>query len=277
VGDPQDLVRRGNSAYARGEYGKAAGLFEMAEEYTTDPGLVAFNKAVALQAEDKWDGAETHYWLCLGDAGEEIHRLFQKNPKKDLPAAVCAAAGPRLIPVLYNLGTCLLQHSEGTKAEWLEQAVVVFDHCARLAPSGSRLAADARHNLELARELLRLNPKPRKSDQSSSDQEDTQNKPNQRDNAGGDPGNSGPDSMQNQNGGDRTEQQPNPGDNPLATDERTPGKGNLATLPDTDELVSMSPEEVAAHLRQAVQRILGERREYQQQAAKSSSRDVLDW
>ena len=68
-----------------------------------------------------------------------------------------------------------------------------------------------------------------------------------------------------------------PNGNPLATNQRTPGKGNLAVLPDSDELVPMTPEDAEAYLRQAVERILGERREYQQQAARSTSRDVLDW
>ena len=64
---------------------------------------------------------------------------------------------------------------------------------------------------------------------------------------------------------------------PLATDERTPGKGNLGTLPDTDQVVPLSPEQAAAHLRQAVERILAESRGYRQQSSRTLSRDVLDW
>src|SRR5215472_11391773 len=70
--EAEDLVRQGNTAYAEGDFSEAAGLYEKAEEATTDPGQVAFNKAVALQANGKWEEAENHYWLCLGDAGALI-------------------------------------------------------------------------------------------------------------------------------------------------------------------------------------------------------------
>jgi tetratricopeptide (TPR) repeat protein len=276
--EAEDLVRQGNAAYVEGDFAEAAGLYEKAEEATTDPGLVAFNKAVALQANGKWEEAENHYWLCLGDVGAVIQGLLQKDPNKDLPKPLCTRAGPRLARVLYNLGTCLLQRSQGTNPEWLEQAVVLLDHCVRLNPGDAGLKADARHNLALARELFRLNPKPPKSDKSGdSDKPQDPPTPDQKDKPGSNEGNSGQDNDQSPSGSQRTGQEPDANDNPLATDERTPGKGNLGTLPDTDELMSMSPEDAAAYLRQAMQRILGERRDYQQQSSKNTSRDVLDW
>jgi tetratricopeptide (TPR) repeat protein len=276
--EAEDLVRQGNVAFAEGDFAEAAGLYEKAEEATTDPGLVAFNKAVALQAHGKWEEAESHYWLCLGDAGAQLQGLIQKDPNKDLPRSLCSRAGRRLARVLYNLGTCLLQRSQGTNPEWLEQAVVYLDHCVRLNAGDSGLRADARHNLALARELFRLNPKPPKSDKSgdSNKQSDPPTE-DPKDKTGSNDSNNGQDADSSQSGSQRTGQEPDPNDNPLATDERTPGKGNLGTLPDTDELMSLSPEDAAAYLRQAMQRILGERRDYQQQASKNMSRDVLDW
>jgi tetratricopeptide (TPR) repeat protein len=275
--DADELTRRGNAAFARGDYARAAGLFERAEERTTDPGRVAFNKAVALHAAEKLGEAESHYWLCLGDAGERIQQFLRKTPAKDLPKRLRDAAGPRLPRVLYNLGNCLVQRSQATDPDLLVEAVVLFDHCVRLKPDDARLVADARHNGELARELLRLCPRPPKKDQSANESQEDPKKQQPRENPGGNPSEQGGDGGQEEGGNQRSEQSPDARDSATATEERTPGKGNLGTLPDTDELAALSPEDAAAHLRQQMQRILGEMAEHRREAGKSISRDVLDW
>jgi hypothetical protein len=48
VAAPDDLVRQGNAAYARGRFADALDLYTRAEERTTDPGLIAFIKDAAL-------------------------------------------------------------------------------------------------------------------------------------------------------------------------------------------------------------------------------------
>jgi tetratricopeptide (TPR) repeat protein len=275
--DARALVRQGNAAFAEGEYEEAARLYQQAEERITDPGLAAFNKATALAEQGKYADAVRHYWLCLGDAGTRIERLLRQHPERDLPVPVRRSAGPRLARALYNLGNCVLQQSGGTDADLLEQAIALFDHCLRPGRAADALRADARHNLELARELLRLHPRPPKRDQSSSDQRD-QDKSTGKDDRGEDQGDNG-EGTDPQGGAVKPDpnQRDDSADRSLETDETMAGRGNLATLPDKDELVPMSAEDAAAHLRQAVQRILGERRSYQEKAARSSSRDVLDW
>jgi hypothetical protein len=59
--------------------------------------------------------------------------------------------------------------------------------------------------------------------------------------------------------------------------ERPPGKGNLPTIPDDDELKPMSPEDTTAHLEQATARINQERRAQQQRSPAKPSANILDW
>jgi tetratricopeptide (TPR) repeat protein len=275
--DAEDLVRQGNGAYARGEFDRAADLYQQAEEHTTDPGLVAFNKATALAARGQFAEAATLYWLCLGDAGPQIAARLRQQPDRALPGRLVGAAGPRLIRVLYNLGTSALQESQGKNPDLTEQAAVYFDHCLRLDPRDGTLRSNARHNLELAKEFLRLNPRPPGHDRKTNPDQPPDDKPPRKDPNGNEQTDNGNEPDRGQNGKTSNDRQTDPGDNPLATEERTAGKGNLAPLPDQDELVPLSRDEVAQHLRQAVARILGERREYQKQAYSNKSSHVLDW
>jgi tetratricopeptide (TPR) repeat protein len=275
--DAEDLVRRGNRAFAEGRYDEAAALYQRAEPATTDPGLVAFNKAAALYSHGQYAEATRHYWLCLGDAGSRIEQRLRKHAGKDLPLALQSSAGPRLAPVLYNLGNCLLKRSDGTDADLLEQAAILFDHCLRLDWGGRRFQADVRHNWELAKELLRLHPRPPRRDQTNREKEGS--KPSQPEQTpGSEKGDDGNDPEKAKNGAaPDPDEKVGPGDNAQETEETTPGKGNLAPLPDSDQLRGMTPAEAAAYLRQAVERILGERRAYQEQATKFSSHNVRDW
>ncbi len=276
AGDAEDLVRQGNAAYARGDYEEAAVYYQRAEELATDPGLVAFNEAAALYEQGKYAEAEAHFRLCLGDAGPKISRRLEQHPRADLPAALRKQAGPRLARVLYNLGNCLLQRSQGTDADLLDQAVALYDHCLRAAAPKS-LVADARHNLELARELRRRNPKPPRPDPSEAERPDEPDPSRPKDNPGSEASEPTTDPNRKNPAG-KPEDDPRPGgDDPRTTEEARAGRGNLPTLPDSDALARLSPEDAAAHLRQALQRIRGERREYQRQTARKTPRHVLDW
>jgi tetratricopeptide (TPR) repeat protein len=274
--EAEDLVRRGNAAFARGDFAEAAGLYQQAEERTTDPGLVAFNKAAALYSEKEYDRAEGHYWLCLGDAGPRVQRWLQKSPGEDLPADLRRDAGPRLSRVLYNLGNCLLQRSQGKDADLVEQAAVLYDHSLRLGDGGATLRADARHNLELAKEFLRLNPRPPKKDQSSTNPKEDGQKP-KKDRQGSDSGEDGTDPNRDRTGSKPTDQRPDGSEDPQATNERRPGKGNLEPLADDDKLPTMSSADADRYLQVAVERILKERRDYQEKTAGKPSSHVQDW
>src|SRR5262249_43092578 len=89
---PDDLVRRGNVAYERGDFARAAGLFDQAAERATHPGLATFNQAVAAYRLARLNED--------GDAGlREAAALFR----------CCLARGdPRRTRALFGLGNCLL-------------------------------------------------------------------------------------------------------------------------------------------------------------------------
>lgn len=130
AGAPDDLIRRANEAFTQERYGEAVRLWERAEERCTDPGLVAYNKGVALYRLGRFSEAAQHFRSCLEEA----------------------EAGRR-VNGLYNLGNALVRQSNGTDAGLLKQAIAGYEECLRLEPEDPNLAADLRHNLELARQL----------------------------------------------------------------------------------------------------------------------------
>ena len=125
------LLFRGDDAYERGDYGSAADAYSEAEYRTTDPGLVAFNKAAALYRLGLYGEAESCYSRSLEDA-----------------------EGERRSQAFYNLGNCLVQQARDVDAAMLERAIASYEQCLREEPTDSTLAADARSNLELAKDLL---------------------------------------------------------------------------------------------------------------------------
>jgi hypothetical protein len=161
----------------------------------------------------------------------------------------------------------------------LERAIASYDQCRRHPGAAPTLVTDAEHNLELARLLwIQARAAAKNADPKTDQQEDGQtpkrstDKPDPRQT---DPrSDSGKSSGQSGDPGNKV--QPDPGTKPLESNEKNPGRGTLGTLPDRDELVPLSPEDARAHLAQAVQQIVRERRE-QQQTAPAPSRGVKDW
>src|SRR5262249_30931566 len=127
---PDGLVRQGNAAFARDEYERAVKLYEQAEERITDPGLLAFNEGAALYRLGQYRAAELHFRRALE-----------------------GAAGARRARALYDLGNCLLQQASNSDVKGLEKAIICYERCAADGNAGPALAADAAHNLELARLL----------------------------------------------------------------------------------------------------------------------------
>jgi tetratricopeptide (TPR) repeat protein len=252
--DPLDLVRQGNAVFARGEFETALSFYERAEDLTLDPGLVAFNKAVALYQLGRYRDAELHYRRCREDA-----------------------EGARLPRLLYGLANCLAQQSRGTSLPLLREAIELYLQCLQQEETDSVLRDDARHNLEVAR-LLWLQAK-RSRESSSSAEEDPANDPPREHPQDAQLGND-PYRMATPDVRGRPEPITDPRGDPKAaakTDERPPGKGNLPPIPDTDELVSLSPEDAAAHLQQALNRIRRERQEHRQQSVPTIAAHVMDW
>ncbi|MCI0462964.1 MAG: tetratricopeptide repeat protein [Gemmataceae bacterium] len=249
----EDLIRLGNEAFARKDYAGAVALYEQAEELATDPGQVSFNKAAALYHLTRYREAEQCYRRCLDDG--------------EVPPSRRARA-------LYDLGTSLLQVSGDKDAVALEQAVHVLRQCRRLT-TDSDLAARAEHNLELAR-LLWAKARAAASN-SAPNQKDDEPRPKKEDDRHqhgdptldhkGQPGSKGETVWQDPSKGKQKA---------IETQQNTPGKGKLDTLPDDEELHPLHPHETSAHLERAAQRIARDQRDQLHQAGPPVP-GVKDW
>jgi tetratricopeptide (TPR) repeat protein len=253
---PDELVRRGNDALGRKQYGEALKLYDRAEERATDPGLVAFNEGVTLYQQGDYAQAEVRFRLARQDA-----------------------TGQRQLWATYDLAASLLQVAGDSDAAKLAEAVGLFDDCVRHDGADERLAADARHNMELAKMLwvqAKARPAPHKD--KSPPEEDNQKpqppKPEPVKQPGGEDGSASP-----TKGNDgRARVTPEDGKEPVKTDgSPAPGAGTLPVIPDRDELAPMSREDAEAHLRLAIQRVMQEGRAYRQRSIRVPSDKVRDW
>jgi len=259
VAGPDDLVRQGNAAYARKDYEAAVQFYGAAGERSTDPGLVALDEAAALYQLGRYPLAEQHYRFCLQDA-----------------------TGARRVRALYGLGNCLVQGARARDTAALREAVRCYEACLRLADLDPELAGDIRYNLEVAK-LLRTKALSSSGDPHPDEQDpgNSQPKPPQDDGRSQDTQSGSPErntATQPQTGNQRvrvrnTGQQPIPsGQEPL------PGAGrSLPPVPDRDDLVPMAPEEAAAHLRRAADRILIESSEHRLRSIQETPADVPNW
>jgi tetratricopeptide (TPR) repeat protein len=253
---PDDLVRRGNEALAQQQYTEALKLYDRAGERTTDPGLVAFDAGVALYQQGDYARAEGQFRLAYQDA-----------------------AGRRRPWVDYNLASALIKTAGDRGAAKLAEAVGLLEDCLQQLEPDDPLAADARHNLELARMLwleARARSDPQKDRPPQEDEDPTKPQPPRPEpvkQPGGDDGSGNPAKGPGQRelGKEQGQQAVGADGQPL------PGEGALPTIPDREELVPMSREEAEAHLRQAVERVLNERRAHVQRPATVPSGKVRDW
>jgi len=259
VAGPDDLVRQGNAAYSGKNYEAAVRLYGAAEERGTDPGLVAFDEAGAWYELGRYAEAEQHYRLCLQDA-----------------------TGPRRAQALYGLGNSLVQRAGPRDAAALREAVRCYEGCLRLAGLDPEFAADVRYNLEIAKLLWRKaraasgDPRPDRPDDGNTEPKPDDTPGTSPDHQPGDrqanPGVPGPD-------GQQRVMAPNGAQQAVPSDQAPPpGAGHsLPPVPDRDELAPMSPEEAAAHLQQAVGRVLHEAREHQARSIQEAPPGVKNW
>src|SRR5262249_1785235 len=152
--------------------------------------------------------------------------------------------------------------------------------CGRQESTDAELAADARHNLEVARLLLQKarasqeGRNPAEEEQGNSNPANDERRTDVRpggDEAGAalpDPmGRAGPAALEP---GNRNAPQ-------AKSHEPPPGKGNLPPIPDEDELAAMTPEDAAEHLKKAAPRIQQGRRDYRPRPVPAAAANLLDW
>lgn len=260
---PDEWLRRGDEAFAAGQFEAALGDYAQAAERGTDPGRAAFNQGVALYQLGRFREAERQFRCALDDAA--------------LPAGADAGEPARRRGrALYNLGNCLLQESGGRSAGLLRDAVACFELCladGRLEPE---LVIDTRHNLELAKLLWAEARRVAAAGGRESDELPPNDRPPPPREPP--PGGNGPGDMGNQQqpggpgqpaDGNAAGRQPGP-QSPL------PGQGNLPPVPDSDELQQLTPEDLQAHLRAAAERIVQERQTRIRRPV-SAPETVRDW
>lgn len=254
---PEELIRLGNAAYLRGDLDAADRLYQAAAERTTDPGLVAFNRAAVAVRRGEVREAELDYLRALDDR---------------------AAPPDRRAKALYNRGVCLL--ARGGSAGVYRSAIACFEQSLDLFATGDPLAADARHNLELAKLLWgkaraseRTPPKP--SDLPPDVPEPPPPKPEEG--TGEEPGSepAGPGGQP----GVRTEpaHAPSPGGKPHETHRQAPGAGNLPVVLDADRPQPLSPEDTRAILQRVAERLERDRKATDRLLAGPERPDVKDW
>jgi tetratricopeptide (TPR) repeat protein len=245
---------RGDDAYERGEYSAAAGAYSKAELGTSDPGLVAFNKAAALYRQGRYGEAGSYYERCLEDA--EDGRLSQ---------------------AFYNLANCLVQQAQDTDAGALERAIANYERCLRQEPKGSTLAEDARANLELTKALLaraKANRAVRNESEAAGGRDPKNADDAPRASISPEPGSR----ERNADLARRLPMSTDGGEEPSPSDQAPPpGKGNLPPIPDRDKVLPLSSEETAAYLKKAAQRIAEERRQHHKGSIHARPSSVPDW
>ncbi len=252
--DPNELIRLGNEAYHRGDLAAADEYYRAAAERTTDPGLVAFNRAaVAVQQGDARE-AELDYLRALDDR---------------------AARPDRRAKALYNRGVCLL--ARGGSAAVFRSGIACFEQSLDVFEPADPLAADARHNLELAKllwakarvsEKLRSKPNDPPPDvPEPPPEEGTGQDPDSDPNGPGNQAGVRPDAFGGQS----------PGGQPHETNQKAPGAGNLPVVLDGDRPQPLTPEDTRALLRRAAERIEKDRRTTARLLTGPERHDVRDW
>lgn len=252
--DAADLFRQGNAAFDRGDYETALSLYRRAEGKIADPGWLAFNEGAALYRLGRYREAEVHYWLSRQDA-----------------------AGPRLPRVLYDLGNAVFQQAGTRDAALLQRAIGFYEECLSQTEAEPEVLDNARHNLELARALLK-NAKARKDDHPSESNpgkrpaEDLQ--PPKQSNLAGDDSGLDNDAGTGQRPAEGSEHESR-GDS--KNPKHQPGVGNLPPVPDSDQPVPLNSEDTSAYLKKASERILKERRGHYGKSASRPSQNIKDW
>jgi len=249
--DADVLLRLGNEAFDQGAYAQAVELYARAEEYSTDPGLVALNQAAALYRLGRYREAELHYVRALEDA-----------------------AGPRRARALFDLGNALVQACRGSDVAVLDRAIGFYEVCLKEPQAPPALHEDAQHNLQLAQALRQRAKHSKKESPTNSNSKPAEEDPGhqQPSRVGAEPG---ADAQEPAGQLRHAEGESGQGD-ARAAQQRQPGTGNLPPIPDSDEPITLAPEDALAHLQRATQRILNEQQNQKLRTGRPT-RNVLDW
>jgi len=258
---PEEFVRLANSAFLRGDLDAADRLYEAAEEKTTDPGLVAFNRATVLFQVGDFREAEQLYARVLGDRSCPVDRAAK---------------------ALYNRGTCFLR--QGGSATVYRWAITHLEQCLESSHADEPLRADARHNLELAKILWNESRKTTSKPESPNENpppEESQNNPPPKP-FGDDQQLGNPEMGDGNTGGTNNKpvsqqsMMPTAGANSNPT--QSPGNApNLQQLQDSNTPQPLSPEETREHLKRTAERLKKDRQNLRNSIYGPERFGHIDW
>lgn len=254
-----DLIRQANDACEQGRWDDAEALYTQAEERTSDPGLVSFNKGIALWRRGEFRRAELGFRRCLGDA---------------------AVPAERRAKALYNLGNCLVKQAGDSDLKRLQAAIDCYELVLReTAEDGLRL--DAGHNMEVAKQLwakARAKRPPKETDPEWEEPKDPKNPPpDPRKNAEDDPSKlepgKTPEHGKKLEPGKGNEQGPTPKE----VEKPAPGKGDIPVIPDTDDVKPVPRDDALLLLQKTGERLQKERQKLRQEALQGDRPRANDW
>lgn len=251
-----DRVRVGNDAVRLGNLELAERHYRIAAERTTDPGLVAFNRATIAFARKDFREAELGYLRVLED--------------RDAPA-------PRRLRATFDRGVCLLHR--GNDIAGLRAAIACFEATLDSHPSDETFRADAQHNLELAKILWNIArakrptpPTPNEREEPPESEPQPMPRETQAETETTTQPNANPSAKPN------ASTTPQTGDaKPKASNQHNPGNGTLPVLVDSDDSQPMSPEDTHLHLEKIRERLIRERKQNAQMRAGPERPNVRDW
>lgn len=226
----EELLRLGNEAFHNQQYKEALDWYQKAVERSLDPGLVAYNQALAFYHTGQFREAELHFRRCLEDAD-----------------------GTRRSQALYGMGNSLLMQANKIDAALLRKAIKCYQVCRQDGDLTPEFRAQVDHNLELARLLLIDALAKSPNDPQSQDGPD----PKKNTQPGSNGKNGGTDSTEPDKF-DPTKSPPQISD---GNGSKNPGKqkfpvpGNPPVLLDEDKLMNIPAEDLAAYLNQLTERI----------------------
>jgi tetratricopeptide (TPR) repeat protein len=263
---PEALLQAGHRAMARGDYERAAALYEQAELHSTDPVEVAFYLA----------GAKYHLAVRIEGLSPELFEAEQ------LYRCCLDLANPHRPQALCGLGNCLLHKADSSDEGSLRSAIACYDLCLQSADNDRVLASAARYNREKARLLLlQLLPPAQETtrDRLLGDDlpphlprpEDSRPATPLPADADGSQNNAGPQSLS----GDAKQNQGK--DTAKNNELPQPGKGNLPPIPDEVDVPPLSPQIAREHLELAAKKVLQEQKSHQRRDEENSAQGVMDW
>jgi hypothetical protein len=261
-----DLIREANAAVAGKDFAAAVALYRKAEERALDPGLVAYNKGVALYQQ-----------AVAAEASSEKEQSF-RQAELAFRCGTEGAEGTRLLHARLGLAGSLVQGRTQELAA-IREAVGLYRACLQSDRLEAAAAEDVRHNLEIAKfQLWRLQARPNKPEKPKNNGEGDKppppdpKKPDPKDPMGGDP-------MQGNRKPTPTE---NPGEvkkdgkDPQPTEKTVGGVGNLKTIYDPTQVPPLTAGEADSALDEAFKAIR-DRQRNRLRATRFPAGTVKDW